>query len=229
VSGLSAMSDASPARPTERGQVRFGNCVLDLDTRLLYVDGREAHITPKAYELLMVLTEHAPKALTKSDLLERLWPKTYVSEDALARLVADVRTAIGDSARHPKWIRTIHGFGYAFTVEPTMGSRERVSTLHTLTWAGHEFRLSEGENIIGRDPDVAVPINSLIVSRRHARIIVNRDSISIEDLASKNGTLVRGKPVSGTILLQTGDVIQIGDFELVLHVAADVPTLTKQG
>jgi DNA-binding winged helix-turn-helix (wHTH) protein len=222
------MSDAPPARPAPRGQVRFGTCVLDLDTRLLYVDGREAHITPKAYELLMVLTEHAPKALTKSDLLERLWPKTYVSEDALARLVADVRTAIGDSARHPKWIRTIHGFGYAFTVEPTVGGRERVSTLHTLTWAGHEFRLVEGENIIGRDPDVAVPINALIISRRHARVVVNRDGISIEDLGSKNGTLVSGKRLSGPTALRAGDTIQIGDFELVLHVSAGVPTLTQQ-
>ena len=222
------MTDTPATRPKSGNQVRFGPCVLDRDTRLLYVDGREAHITPKAYELLMVLTEQAPRALTKSDLLERLWPKTYVSEDALARLVADLRTAIGDSARHPRWIRTIHGFGYAFTVEPTVASRERPVSVHSLTWAGHEYRLVDGENIIGRDPDVAVPINSLIVSRRHARVTVTPESVSIEDLGSKNGTSIGGRPVTAAATLQHGDVIQIGDFELTLHISANVPTVTRQ-
>ena len=74
------MATAQPARVTGGGrQVRFGSCLLDLDTRQLYRDGREAHITPKAFELLTVLTEHAPKALTKSELIERLWPTTFVS------------------------------------------------------------------------------------------------------------------------------------------------------
>src|SRR5262245_30539289 len=102
-----------PAGRSSR-RVRFGVCTLDLETRQLFVNGVETHITPKAFELLAILTEQAPRAMSKAELISCLWPKTYVSEDALSHLVADLRTAIGDSARDPAWIRTVHGYGYSF-------------------------------------------------------------------------------------------------------------------
>jgi DNA-binding winged helix-turn-helix (wHTH) protein len=215
-------------RPSAGGKVRFGTCVLDLDARQLHVDGHEVHITHKAFSLLLVLTESAPRALTKAELLERLWPKTYVSEDALARLIGDVRLAIGDNAHEQKWIRTVHGFGYAFTTAPDGGTRERPPTVCSLTWGSHEFRLTEGEHVVGRDADVAVPLNSAIVSRRHARITVTEGIARIEDLGSKNGTLVGGTPVEGRRTLLNADVIQVGDFELKFHIATSLATVTRQ-
>ena len=82
--------------------VRFGKFTLDTDTRqVLGADG-ELHLSPKAYELLKILVESRPRALSKNELYERLWPATYVSEVNLASLIAEIREAFGDDARKPQ-------------------------------------------------------------------------------------------------------------------------------
>ena len=55
-----------------------------------------------------------PNALTKAALQESLWPDTFVVEANLSNLVAEIRAALEDDVRHPRFIRTVHGFGYAF-------------------------------------------------------------------------------------------------------------------
>ena len=76
--------------------------------------GREIHLEPKAFELLSALVLERPKALSKADLQERLWPGTFVAEANLSNLVAEIRAALGDPARAPLFVRTVHRFGYAF-------------------------------------------------------------------------------------------------------------------
>src|SRR5215216_2626880 len=95
-------------------QLRFGTCVLDLDGRRLYRASEEVHVTPKAFDLLRLLIENRDRAVSKVELTERIWPNVHVTEDGLARLINEIRNAIGDDARHPRWIRTVHGYGYAF-------------------------------------------------------------------------------------------------------------------
>ena len=80
-------------------RVRFGECVLDSDTQQLSVSGEAVHLSPKAFQFLELLLEICPKALSKSEIHERLWPGTFVSDGALASLLVEVRSAIGDSAR----------------------------------------------------------------------------------------------------------------------------------
>jgi DNA-binding winged helix-turn-helix (wHTH) protein len=207
-------------------QIRFGSCVLDVDARLLHRDGSEVTLPPRALDLLKVLIEHAPKALTKAELLDLLWPDSYVSEDTLAKLVSDVRALIGDSGRRPTIIRTVHGFGYAFSA----GVEGQPSgTSVRLTWAGHDFLLHEGENIIGRDPDVAVPINASIVSRRHARVMVHHGFAELEDLGSKNGTFVGSERVVETRSLHDGDVIKVGDYQMTYRTTSvGAATVTRK-
>lgn len=209
--------------------VRFGDCVVDLDSHRLFRDDQLVHITPKAFELIRILIEHAPKALSKAELTTKLWPGTFVSDDALARLVSQARVAVGDSSGEPRVIRTVHRFGYAFDAPlPTTSTNSRRASCK-LTWASHEFPLNEGDNIIGRDPDAAVPITAPIVSRRHARVIVDQDVARLEDLHSKNGTFVGEQRLMAPRLLRDGDIIRVGDYELVFHTTpADMPTVTRQ-
>jgi DNA-binding winged helix-turn-helix (wHTH) protein len=216
----------SPGTGSRR--ITFGQCTLDLDTRQLFVKGREVHITPKAFELLTLLSERAPKALTKNEIIEHLWPDTYVSEDALARLVADVRSALGDSARLPRWIRTVHGFGYAFMPDARASVPPPTPTSCTLTWGSREFRLREGDNVIGRDASAEILIDSQVVSRRHARITLAGGIARVEDLGSKNGTSVSGQLIEGSRQLDNGDIITVGDFEFRFHMSTDMPTVTRQ-
>ena len=100
-------------------RIRFGPFTLDLDTRQLTQDNREIHLTPKAFELLTMLVQDRPKVLSKAALQNRLWPDTFVAEANLSNLVAEIRGGARDRARAPTFIRTAHGFGYAFCGEAT--------------------------------------------------------------------------------------------------------------
>src|SRR5262245_63987867 len=95
-------------------RVRFGPFVLDPDTRELLRGDAPVALSPKAFDLLTILVAGRPKALSKSQLQERLWPATFVVEKNLANLVSEIRDAIGDDPSNPRFIRTVHRFGYAF-------------------------------------------------------------------------------------------------------------------
>lgn len=90
---------------------------MDAETRELTRGGRPAHITPMAFRLLQVLIEKRPKAMSKEQLHDFLWPRTFVSDATLTGLVKEVRAAIGDDAKAPRFIRTVAAFGYAFSGE----------------------------------------------------------------------------------------------------------------
>src|SRR6187431_1224772 len=95
-------------------RVRFGTFVFDPETRELLCKGVAVSLSPKAFELLSLLIANRPKAVAKSDLLERLWPDTFVVEKNLANLIGEVRDALGEDSSNPRFIRTVHRFGYAF-------------------------------------------------------------------------------------------------------------------
>src|SRR5262249_20779335 len=203
-------------------RLRFGDCVLDGETRQLLVGGKPIHVSPKAFELLEILLECRPRALAKSEIHERLWRDTFVSDGTLTSLVAEVRSAIGDTGEETQWIRTVHRFGYAFSgpVEAEEGRRRRhrPSFAYRLFWRTREIALEEGENVIGREPDVGIFIDHPSVSRRHARIQILGESAVIEDLGSKNGTLRGGEKVSGASALADGDKLRLGSVDLVFRV-----------
>ena len=91
---------------------QFGNFIVDADSRQLLVGGAVTHLSPKAFDLLVTLIRERPRALSKADLHARLWPKTFVSDASLAMLAAELRAALGESARQPQWVRTVHRHGY---------------------------------------------------------------------------------------------------------------------
>jgi len=203
-------------------QIRFSPFTLDLDTRLLTRETREMHLAPKAFELLAALALDRPKVLSKAALQQRLWPDTFVAEANLSNLVAEIREALGDRARTPKWIRTAHGVGYAFCGEAITlaGTHEVVSGQpHCwLEWGHRRFPLSNGEHIIGRDPDVEVRLDASTVSRRHAKLVVTAEGTLLEDFGSKNGTRRGDERVTSPVQLVDGDAIRIGSLLITFHV-----------
>lgn len=203
--------------------VKFGTCVLDLEARQLSRDGQAVHLSPKAFELLKLLVEARPKAFSKAELHERIWPETFVTDDSLARLVAEIRAATGDHARTPKYLRTVHAFGYAFSNADDSG-RIALANSDTTCWLLHEGRavpLAEGDNVIGRDPGGRLILDSIRVSRRHARIVVRGTAATLEDLGSRNGTLVGGVRIAAPVLLNDGDEITIGGFAIRFRASGD--------
>ena len=170
----------------------------------------------------MTLASDRPKVLSKAALQERLWPDTFVAEANLSNLVAEIREALDDPGRAPVWVRTAHGFGYAFCGEAITltGARETALDQPTcwLEWGRRRFPLSIGEHVIGRDPDVEVRLDASTVSRRHARLVVTLDGAVLEDFGSKNGTLRGGERVIGSVQLADGDAIHVGSLLVTFHV-----------
>jgi DNA-binding winged helix-turn-helix (wHTH) protein len=197
----------------------FGDFTLDTALRQLNGPAGDVHVSPKAFDLLALLVEHRSRALSKAELQERLWPETFVVETNLASLIAELRDALNDDAKNPRFIRTAHRFGYAFcgTIVGRGNEPESSPSVPTFSWLlqdGRRIPLRSGENVVGRDPDGTVRIDSPSVSRRHARIRVSERHATIEDLDSKNGTYVRGERVTGATRLADGDEVRLGSVAL---------------
>ncbi len=203
-------------------RVQFGEFTLDRGARQLLRGGKALHLEPKAFELLDLLLQKRPQAVGKPEIRDRLWPETFVSESNLTGLVAQVRDALVDDPRQPRYIRTVHGFGYAFSGigEEPSGEGGPARTAPRVIWERKIIPLAPGENVLGRDEEAAVRIDSPGVSRRHARIVVEKSRAVLEDLESKNGTYLKEERLVGPGLLQDGDTFRLGRLLLVYRSAA---------
>ena len=195
----------------------FAHFVLDTGTRELRKGGEPVRLSPKALDLLAVLAESRPEALSKETLLERVWPGTYVQRANLTNLIAEIRSALGDDPVAPRFIRTVSRFGYAFhaAVEPPPDASPRAPFV--LLWKGGSADLPEGDHVLGRAPDHPITLPAPTLSRRHACIRVRGVSAELEDLGSKNGTWLNGERVVGRVPLADGDEIRLSTFRMIFR------------
>jgi DNA-binding winged helix-turn-helix (wHTH) protein len=189
--------------------ITFGPFTLDDGARQMCRNGEPVHLSPKAFDLLALLVRRRPQAISKSDILDTLWRDTFVSEGNLAVLVKEVRDALGDSAQHPAFIRTVQRFGYAFSAIATDG-QARAAAPCWVTWGTQRATLLIGENILGRDPAANVLIDMVGVSRRHAMIAVVGEQVTLTDLGSKNGTFAEGERITTPVRLVDNTEIRLG-------------------
>ena len=201
--------------------VRFGPFTLDERARQLLRGTQPVHLSPKAFDLLTLLVQRRPEAISKAEVHERLWQDTFVSDVNLAVLVGELRAALGEDARHPRFVRTVHRFGYAFsgTVADSARSRADLSGQATcwLAWGTERAPLVCGENLVGRDPAADVRVDAVGVSRRHAMIVVNDDEVTLHDLSSKNGTYIDDVRVTSSVVLTDGVEIRLGPAPVSFH------------
>jgi DNA-binding winged helix-turn-helix (wHTH) protein len=208
-------------------KLRFGPFVLDSDARQLLAEGEPRPLTPKAFALLLLLLEQRPRAVAKQEILERLWPGTFVSESNVASLVNEVRAALGDDRRRPRYLRTVHRFGYAFCAPAAPVGRDGGGKVFHVIADRLDFALQPGENVLGRALDAAVPIEHSSVSRRHAVVRIEADQAVLEDCQSKNGTFVRGRRVTHPQPLADCDEIRLGHVRLLFRIMSlDASTAT---
>lgn len=208
-------------------RLAFGQFTFDSGTRELREDGAAVHLSPKAFDLLQLLLGQRPEVVRKAEVQERIWPGTFVHEANLNVVVAEIRRVLGDDPKAPRFVRTVHRVGYAFcgTAVDTQASaapREPVSCCRCwLAWHDKTFPLVDGENIVGRDPRCAVWLDVSGVSRRHARISVTGDAVTLEDLGSSNGTFVRSRKLGSPYKLVDRDLIDVGSATMEFRMWSD--------
>jgi DNA-binding winged helix-turn-helix (wHTH) protein len=212
----------------------FGDCILDRARRELTRGGEVVHTGPKLLALLELLIDAAPRAVTKDEVHKALWPDTFISEATLTSLVAELRAAIGDRARAPRLVRTVHGYGYAFVADlaaapPARGAGPTL--LYCIIAGDREIPLPNGRHILGRAPDSTVVVDDGGVSRHHARITIDLAGATLEDLGSKNGTMLNGEPIEAPTPLDDGAQIVLGATALrfrALESLASTATVRQQ-
>jgi DNA-binding winged helix-turn-helix (wHTH) protein len=213
--------------------LRFGQLTLDEGARQLRRGEMEVHLSRKGFDLLAALLHARPRALSKAELHALLWPNTFVSDANLAMLVAEIRSAIDDDARAPRFVRTVQRYGYAFHGEANewpVGPAGEAAATQSKYWLIAPLRqipLVAGANLVGRDPGVQVWLDSTGVSRQHAVITVDGDRATVEDLKSKNGTRVGGQPLIAPVALADGDEIRFGSVSVTFRRFAGEPTKTE--
>lgn len=100
--------------PQDNQLYEFGPYVMDARSRILLKDGATVRLTPKAFDTLLVLVQHASQVVEKEQLLREVWPDIFVEEGSLSHNIHGLRKALGDDSSEPRYIETIPKRGYRF-------------------------------------------------------------------------------------------------------------------
>lgn len=193
----------------------LGGWTVEPSLNRLTRDSEEVHLEPRTMDLLVFLAQCPGVVLSRETLIDGVWHKKFVGEAVLRNAVAALRRALGDRADHPTYIETIAKRGYRL-IAPVKGlgwadsGQAAANWCYKVRWDEHEVALDEGENLIGRGPDATIRIENPEVSRRHAKLIVDGDTVTLQDLGSKNGTHRNGLRLETPVRLADGDEIWIG-------------------
>ncbi len=195
---------------------RVGDWLVEPDLDRISRGEERRTLRPRVTELLVCLAARPGELASREHLVDGVWQTGFVTVSALTHLVAELRKALGDDPRDPRYVETIPRRGYRLIAPVAPLGRTSVSEhdgpvrFMLVDPEGTEIALTEGEHVIGRSPDATVRIDSREVSRRHALILIRGATATLEDLGSKNGTSLRGRRLEQPATLRDADEIQIG-------------------
>jgi len=103
--------------PERTGIFSFEGTVLDVRHLEVTRNGERIDLEPKALRVLSYLVEHHDRVVTKEELIAGIWAGTFVTDNALTRVIAQIRKQLDDSARFPRFIETVAPTGYRFIAD----------------------------------------------------------------------------------------------------------------
>ena len=139
----------------------FHSFRLDSTNHCLWREGERVSIPPKAFDVLRYLVEHPGRLVTQDEILEAVWPDTFVNPEVIKKYILGIRKVLGDSHEQPSFIETIPRRGYQF-VAP-------VSDEHTTS---SEHGTNSSRRMVGRDSALAQLAQHLYRAQRGHRQLV---------------------------------------------------------
>lgn len=101
------------------GPLERGGLVVDANRRRITVDGNEVQLTPLEFEILFALARDPGVVMSRDQLMDRVWGyRDYAGGRVVDSHVARIRRKLGEDGVEPRFIRTVHGVGYAFQEQP---------------------------------------------------------------------------------------------------------------
>lgn len=118
-------------------QYQFDTIRVDLAAFKVFRNEEPLKIEPKAFEVLVYLLENRKRTVEKQEILDKIWRDTYVTENALTRIIAQLRKALGD-AKQSRYIETVPKHGYRFIAEVSIAYEEMIESLAVLPFASND-------------------------------------------------------------------------------------------
>lgn len=173
----------------------FGAFSLDERERKLTCEGRQVSLTPKAFETLLLLVQHCDQILGKQEMMERIWPGTFVEEATLAQNIFTLRRALGEDASNVQYIETIPRVGYRFICGVEV--RDKVRPVQLIAAAAA--------------PTIAVlPFNALIRCEEEEHIGLGLADALVNKLSNLSRLVVRPTSSTRKYAASPCDPVQIG-------------------
>lgn len=152
------MTNSARSGPAARS-VHFPPFRIDFEEQYLYRDEHPVPLRGKTWDVLAYLALHSNRVVTKQELLDAVWPSISVTEVTLSTSISEIRRALGDKARNPKYLATIHGRGFRFTAPEPGSPAPNVEAPAMLPFVGREAEVaalgswlrasSAGQRIVG--------------------------------------------------------------------------------
>src|SRR5262245_37920572 len=106
----------------------FDDVKVDCANLRVHKSGSPRKITPRAFQVLTYLLEHHGRIVEKQELFDEVWKERFVTDNALSRIIKEIRQVIGDDADEPRYIETMPKRGYRFIAEVTDIEAEALTT-----------------------------------------------------------------------------------------------------
>src|SRR6202035_403805 len=122
---------------------------LDPENHSLWRGAERLQITPKAFDVLCYMVEKAGNLVTQDELLEALWPETYVNQEVLRKYILEIRKVLGDRPEKPEFIETVTKRGYRFIAPVVDENADQPSGL-TTTGMKSDVAATDGAAVEGQ-------------------------------------------------------------------------------
>jgi len=183
---------------------QFEPFILDIERRRLEREGREIALQPKVFETLVYLVKHAPRVIPKGELLDALWPRQQITEGVLTRCIKELRNALDDEVRAPRYIRSTPRVGYAFVADvETAGRASSSRTIAVLPF----------EPLIARERDESLELgipDALVNRLSGVRELVVRPLSAVRRYAGGHDPLAAGRELNVQVVVE-GTLLRSGD------------------
>ena len=204
----------------------FAEFLLDATERRLSLRGHPVALEPKTHDLLVTLVRHAGRLVTKRELLDLVWPDSFVGDGILAVHITSLRKALGDDARQSEYIETVPRSGYRFIASVTRASLTRASLTRETAAGGDSLqrwslavlpaRALTTEILSGRDQNLGLAISDTLIDRLGAiKEIVLRPTRATQKYGQGGedpavvGRSLRVDAVIDTFFIRTGDRLEL--------------------
>jgi DNA-binding winged helix-turn-helix (wHTH) protein len=166
----------------------------------LFRGAQTVHVTPKSLALLLALVEHAGQVVTKDELLQKVWPDVVVTEASLSTCIQELRTVLGDDARRPRFIETVHRRGYRFIGRTGAGDASEPRSSFAMA--------PQPVAIVGREPALEQLMSAFAHVRAGVRQIVFVSGEAGIGKTALAETFIENLPIEASARIARGDCVE---------------------